>query len=165
MLNRLGFERGRSEPDAHDLLPVSAADLGSEERVARALRWWLTGSLLRRYAPRIPGPRALLDPLAEHARRYLERESDGVLRMVRPPRPEEQMWREFLQGLSLPSVASRSGPPSRQDVEDLTQVLVEGTRFFEQLLHCPVCPRAAQDLQGRGPKPAKAKAPSLHTCV
>jgi len=149
-LNRLGFERGRSEPDAYGLLPISAADLGSEERVARALRWWLTGSLLQRYAPRIPGPRALLDPLSEHARRYLEREGEGVLRMVRAPRAEERTWREFLQGLSLPAGAGRSGPPSRQEVEELTRVLAEGTRFFEQLLCCPVCPREAQDLQRLG---------------
>lgn len=85
LLNRLGLERERSEPDTHGLLPISAADLGGEERVARALRWWLTGSLLQRYSPRIHGQRALLDPLANHAERYLEREGDGVLRMVRPP--------------------------------------------------------------------------------
>jgi hypothetical protein len=33
---------------------------------------------------------------------------------------------------------------------ELTRVLTEGTRFFEQLLRCPVCPGAAQDLQFLG---------------
>src|SRR3712207_7084710 len=56
-------------PPRSTLFPYTTLFRSSEERVARALRRW--GSLLRRYAPRIPGPRALIDPLADHAQRHL----------------------------------------------------------------------------------------------
>lgn len=87
-LHMLGHEQPRARRGDPWMLPASPWDLGSVERVARALRWVLASGTLQRYPPRLEAPPAgLLD--VNRASGWLQPAGVSGLVVVRPPADDE----------------------------------------------------------------------------
>lgn len=69
-------------------LPVSPWDIGSVERVARALRWVIYGSRLLMYPPTVPAPPKDIDPSLVSS--WTEMDQSGLSRVIRRPSAQDQ---------------------------------------------------------------------------
>jgi hypothetical protein len=83
-LHSLGNDIAARRERTVGFLPVSPWDIGSTERVGRALRWALTGSRLMAYPPAVPSLPGDLDPAAFGG--ILIADGDRRSRLVRPPK-------------------------------------------------------------------------------
>jgi hypothetical protein len=138
-LNQPCHERTRIDPDGPSVIPVSPADLESEERVARMIRWWWLGSMLDRYPVRLKIPPPLLDEVATRARGAITTQP-GILQLVRPLHSADvREMKPALENIRWPQGPGRFGPPPKEVLAKLQENLEVSTRFFAQLLRCPVC--------------------------
>ena len=107
-------------------LPVSPWEIGSTERVARALRWFLSSARFLDYPLKVTvpeGAHGLID-LREHAR-WLISVADGTLELRTPPHDYE--W-EALDVESIPQVAEVSLQTARTNHQRLYDELREAVR-------------------------------------
>jgi len=108
-------------------LPVSPWKLGSTERVARALRWFLSCVRFSGYPPRIPVPpdASSLKDVSQHRRWLATRDGGNTLEMHTPPLDDE--WRRLdLEVMVQEAEAEFSKARSKH--EDLSGELREAVR-------------------------------------
>jgi len=86
-LHTLGNDMEKGARRGPGMMPVAPWDIGSVERVARALRWTLSAPCVLSYPPEVapPAPRELA---LSQASGWLQH-SGGKLRVLRPPAPHE----------------------------------------------------------------------------
>jgi len=90
-LQRLACSNGTdlSQPLPIGVLPVRSYELGSLERVARALRWMLLGNFILSYPPKVPVPVKYQSKFLEIAD-WLQQSSDpGFLSVINIPKDRE----------------------------------------------------------------------------
>lgn len=87
----LGHEHRHSSTSNLGLLPVSPWDIGSVERVARALRWVMMGLRMLEYPPR--APRAPKDIDMRLLAEWTEMSRHDVCHVLR--RPSEHQWQQI----------------------------------------------------------------------
>jgi hypothetical protein len=87
-LNTLGNDLKKSARQGPGMLPVAPWDIGSVERVVRALRWTLSASRFLSYPPEVTAPPTRGLSLSQ-ASDWLE-QSGGKWRVIRPPAPHER---------------------------------------------------------------------------
>ncbi len=156
-------------------LPVSPWELGSTERVARALRWFLSSARFLDYPLRVvvpEGARDLID-LREHARWIASVDGGATLELRTPPHDYE--W-EALDVESIARTADANLQVARADHQRLTDELRDAVRrgktgslvrqkhdAHEAVLRCERIAKASNDLaeQLRG---AHARAIALLEC-
>ncbi len=156
-------------------LPVSPWELGSTERVARALRWFLSSARFLDYPLRVvvpEGARDLID-LREHARWIASVDGGATLELRTPPHDYE--W-EALDVESIAGTAEANLQVARADHQRLTDELRDAVRrgktgslvrqkhdAHEEVLRCERIAKASNDLaeQLRG---AHARAIALLEC-
>jgi len=156
-------------------LPVSPWELGSTERVARALRWFLSSARFLDYPLRVvvpEGARDLID-LREHARWIASVDGGATLELRTPPHDYE--W-EALDVESIARTAEANLQVARADHQRLTDELRDAVRrgktgslvrqkhdAHEEVLRCERIAKASNDLaeQLRG---AHARAIALLEC-
>ncbi len=156
-------------------LPVSPWELGSTERVARALRWFLSSARFLDYPLRVvvpEGARDLID-LREHARWIASVDGGATLEIRTPPRAHEWV---ALDVESIARTAEANLQVARADHQRLTDELRDAVRrgktgslvrqkhdAHEEVLRCERIAKASNDLaeQLRG---AHARAIALLEC-
>ncbi len=108
-------------------LPMSPWEIGSTERLARALRWFLTGARFQDYPLRVEVPAAArgLIKLDEHTR-WLSSQRGGSEIEVRSP-PQEHEWRQL--GLeSLVEGARGDAARAREEHKRISEALRRAVR-------------------------------------
>lgn len=136
------------------MLPVSAYELGVVERLARAIRWVLWGTLYLSYPPRIEFPAKYWDDLSGLIRDWAQlADTRQLLIVTRSLRPDEK------QALSarlrdLRGEARRKGKQGRRDVgllETFEDQLGQLPMQFGKLLLCPIveCGGTSRELEAR----------------
>ncbi len=139
-------------------LPVSPWELGSTERVARALRWFLSSARFLDYPLRVvvpEGARDLID-LREHARWIASVDGGATLELRTPPHDYE--W-EALDVESIARIAEANLQVARADHQRLTDELRDAVRrgktgslvrqkhdAHEEVLRCERIAKASNDL-------------------
>lgn len=108
-------------------LPVSPWELGSTERVARALRWFLSSACFLDYPLRVVVPEGAKDliDLREHARWIVSADGGATLELRTPPHDYE--W-EALDVESIARSAEANLQVARADHTRLTEELRDVTR-------------------------------------
>ena len=156
-------------------LPVSPWELGSTERVARALRWFLSSARFLDYPLRLVVPEGVRDliDLREHARWIASVDGGATVELRTPPHDYE--W-EALDVESIARTAEANLQVARADHQRLTDELRDAVRrrntgslvhqkhdALEEVLRCERIATASNDLaeQLRG---AHARAIALLKC-
>lgn len=156
-------------------LPISPWTLGSTERVARALRWFLSSSRFLDYPLSVvvaEGARDLID-LREHARWIASVDSGATLELRTPPHDYE--W-EALDVESIARTAEANLQVARADHQRLTDELRDAVRrgktgslvrqkhdAHEAVLRCELIAEASNDL-AKQLRSAHARAIALLEC-
>lgn len=142
-------------------LPVSPWELGSTERVARALRWFLSSARFLDYPLRVvvpEGARDLVDQ-REHARWIASVDGGATLELRTPPHDYE--W-EALDVESIARTADANLQVARADHQRLTDELRDAVRLgrtgslkhqkhdaYEEVLRCERIAQASNELAKR----------------
>jgi hypothetical protein len=167
-------------------LPVSPWEIGSVERITRALRWVFMGRFMLQYPPIIEGkiPASVpMNRVSEWLNPLPRGEGCSVLRL--PRSDEEHLLKvegrhgrlsgdiEALEG-KIAVTDGRERSRLRQELNDCQTEITELTHFsngFDQakeylqaLLHCPTCPaEAPPNLFNLGASRFSCSCPSCHT--
>jgi len=169
-LQTLGNETHTTKERLFGMLPVSPWDIGSVERVARALRWVLTGTLFLSYPPKVTSPNGSAANLRKYSEWLRPARKTGEYLLLRIPRDDEVSAlkiRDMLPSLSkkrddLMRAIENEHPRSRKSVRlkkefadtesELKAVkhfrdsLNESVLSIKRLLVCPTCPTSADPL-------------------
>ena len=118
----------RSARSGGGCLPISPWEIGSTERLARALRWFLTRPRFQDYPQRIEvpsGARGLIQT-KKHKRWLRSRSGDTVLEMMNPP--QEHEW-ELLELDSLLKEIRTAAASAREEHQRLSEELRRAVRY------------------------------------
>ncbi|WP_192930687.1 DUF2357 domain-containing protein [Deinococcus sp. AJ005] len=159
----LGTEAAALHPSL-GCLPGSPVDLESTERVARALRWALTGGRYLAYPPRIPLPEPLHGLGAPPP--FLGGSREWALPL--PLVPSDTGWRDPARALrteltlaertlaELKAAGHQTRTVEREAIrlrqvltawETLEREVLTAETALESLRHCPICSSQGADLQ------------------
>jgi len=156
-------------------LPVSPWELGSTERVARVLRWFLSSARFLDYPLKVvvpEGARDLID-VREHAR-WLTSADEGATLELRTP-PQDYEW-DALDVQSIARTAQADLQAARANHQRLTDELREAVRrgktgslvrqkhdAHEEVLQCERVAKASEELAARL-QGVRARATALLEC-
>lgn len=128
------------EPSLVGFCPVSTYDIGSVERVARALRWALLGRDILSYPPTVEAP---LDQAHEIAKGASWIKSTGGPReysVCRPPSAAEvHAFGQRLESAKKPTGSAKISKPMVTKLEDFDGKVHQAISRLDGLLNCPVC--------------------------
>ena len=138
----LGNEPLRGEGAGLGIIPVSPLSVSSQERVARALQWWLTQKHWLLYPPRVDCS-TRLPPQLGLPGNWLAVAEDrkGLSVLAVPPAAGQQHWTAWLesQGPARHGNQSGAGRLAAPLLAELKAKLPEALRRLETLQVCPAC--------------------------
>jgi hypothetical protein len=144
LLNTSGIDL--SVPIDVGFLPISTYELGTVERVARCLRWAISGTHILSYPPRVSIPVKYQEQLLKNEHWIITDKLLGVAKVL--INPEEREYRQYIDQLrTLRGTLTRLGNQTQQDVERLDRYAEQLSTAFEQLEHlrvCPLCQKVAR---------------------
>jgi hypothetical protein len=130
-------------------LPISPWEIGSTERLARALRWFLSSARFSDYPQRVRTPqivRRLID-LNKHSRWLESKDGGETLEFRRPPRDSEWALLHLTEikrkGATALKVASSTSQLVEKTVHELVAALDEAYAKSVAILVCPTCGKTA----------------------
>ncbi|MFC1580060.1 DUF2357 domain-containing protein [Thermodesulfobacteriota bacterium] len=169
-LQTLGNDTRTSKGILFGMLPVSPWDIGSVERVARALRWVLTGPLFLSYPPKVASPTGSTVNLKKCSEWLRQERKTGECFLLRVPREDEasalkldetleslrRKRDDFIRAIDEEHPHSRNrGRLKKEFAERETELnkftrfrdsLNEAVEYIARLLACPTCPTSADSL-------------------
>jgi hypothetical protein len=126
------------------LVPVSALDLESQERMARVVRWVVLGGFMSGYPASTTYSSALASPNGR-ASSWLRRGTDGTrLEVLRPPSRTERQTLSVVVEREVRTLKSQAGGTGHLPASNLSAAHIELEEVIahtDRLLECPICRR------------------------
>jgi hypothetical protein len=139
-LYRFGAQAAERGSAPVELLPVSLDEIDSVERVARALRWRVLGTLFTRFPARLSVPSTLRAAISASST-LLPAGSSGRYVLVNRPRADEaeSLAREVERAVQAARGRGRSGAGDAHTLEAFGVDLENAEKLLGALQTCPVC--------------------------